>query len=406
MKADASARITLYNDFRKQGLSDMEATLATLESMNFSKRGVSSSVYALNMMVPFLNAQIQGLNVLYQAFRGQLPYAEKLQIQRKIVTRGLMMTAATIAYVSMMQDDEAYKNANLRDRLNNWFIKVPGLDEPIKVPIPFEIGIIFKAIPEAALMAADKDEDATKVMSALAGVIANSSPVGISTTMPQAAKPVIEAVSNYNFFTGTNIESQYEQELLPQERFREKTSGLAKGLSNLIGKVTAAAGMPSKGVSPIMIDHLVTGYTGSVGLAIAQMLGTMVPVEGATAPAEKRMSDMPVVGSLFQPTDAAGQISQFYDKAKEYGEIKQTFDKLINEGRAEEAQSFATEYATRIAMADLAEDFKRDMGELTQIERTIKASDMSPKEKREQLDNIRQAKIQFAKAFNAASRQQ
>jgi hypothetical protein len=31
---------------------------------------------------------------------------------------------------------------------------------------------------------------------------------------------------------------------------------------------------------------------------------------------------------------------------------------------------------------------------------------MSPKEKREQLDNIRQAKIQFAKAFNAASRQQ
>ena len=406
MKADAAARITLYNDYRKQGLSDMEATLATLESMNFSKRGVSSSLYALNMMVPFLNAQIQGLNVLYKSFKGKMPYNDRLQVQQKLITRGLMMAAGTMAYMALMQDDEAYKNASLRDRLNNWFIKVPGLDEPIKVPIPFEVGIIFKAIPEAALMATSKDEDATKVMMALGGVIANASPVGLNTTMPAATKPIIEAVSNYNFFTGTDIESQYEQQLLPQERTRDKTSGLAKGLSNFIGTVTAAAGMPSKGVSPIMIDHLITGYSGGVGLAIAQMIGTMVPAEGVAAPAEKRLSDMPVVGSLFQPVDGSGQINQFYEKAKEYGEIKKSFDKMLGEGRVDEATALAEKYATRMALADMAEDFKKDMGEFTQLERTIRASDMSPREKREQLDTLRQAKIQFAKTFNAAARQQ
>jgi hypothetical protein len=28
---------------------------------------------------------------------------------------------------------------------------VPGVDEPVRLPVPFEIGYIFKALPEALL---------------------------------------------------------------------------------------------------------------------------------------------------------------------------------------------------------------------------------------------------------------
>lgn len=406
MKADAAARVTLYNDFRKQGLSDMEATLATLESMNFSKRGTSGSLYALNMMVPFLNAQIQGLNVLYQAFTGKLPYAEKLKVQRKLITRGLMMAAGTLAYAALMQDDEAYKNANLRDRLQNWFIRIPGMDEPLKVPIPFEAGLIFKAIPEAIAMSMDKDEDAKRVLAALGGLAAMSSPVGVSTVVPQAAKPIVEAVTNYQFYNGADIESQREQSLLPTERVRDKTSGVARLLSGAIGSITEAAGYPTKGISPVMIDSVINGYTGGLGLAIAQMIGTLVPKEAGGEAATKRMSDMPIVGSMFQPVDATGQVTQFYEKAKEYGQIKTTFDKMITEGRADEARAFAEKYGRQIALSDVAEDFKDTMSEFTELERAIRASDMSPDKKREELDKIRRAKIMFSSSFNAASRQQ
>ena len=407
MKADASARITLYNDFRnKQGMSDMEATLATLESMNFSKRGASGSLYALNMMVPFLNAQIQGLNVLYEAFTGKLPYAQKLAVQRKLIARGLMMAAGTVAYAAMMQDDDAYKNASLRDRLQNWFIRIPGVDEPIKVPIPFEVGLIFKALPEAVLLMNKEDEDANKVLAALGGLAAMSSPVGVSTAVPQAAKPVVEGVMNRSFYNGAEIESQREQELLPQERVRDKTSGVAKLLSGAIGAVTETAGYPTKGVSPIMIDHLINGYTGGTGLAIAQMIGTLVPVGDQPPAATKRMSDLPVVGSMFQPIDATGQITQFYDKATEYGQIKATYDKMVAEGRTEEAEKFADQYAKQTVLADIADDFKQTMSEFTELEKFVKAArDMTPQEKREKLDELRQAKIEFAKAFHAASRQ-
>ena len=406
MSADAAARVTLYNSLRKQGLSDMEATLATLESMNFSKRGTSGSLYALNMMVPFLNAQIQGLNVLYQSFTGKLPYAEKLKVQRKLVTRGLMMAAGTLAYAALMEDDEAYKNANLRDRLQNWFIRIPGVDEPIKVPIPFEAGLIFKAIPEAIAMSMSKDEDAGRVLAALGGLAAMSSPVGISTFVPQAVKPLVEATANYQFYNGAPIESEREQSLLPTERTRDKTSGVARLLSGAIGSVTEAAGYPTKGVSPVMIDSVINGYTGGLGLAIAQMIGTVVPKEvGAEGPT-KRMSDMPIIGSMFQPVDATGQVTQFYEKAKEYGQIKASFDKMITEGREEEARQFADKYARQISLADVSEDFKQTMSEFTQLERSIRASDMSPDEKRSKLDELRRAKILFATSFNAASRQQ
>ena len=146
------------------------------------------------------------------------------------------MAAGTIAYAAMMQDDDAYKNASLRDRLQNWFIRIPGVDEPIKVPIPFEIGLIFKAMPEAVLLMNKDDEDASKVLTAMGGLVAMSSPVGVSTMMPQAAKPVVEAVMNKSFYNGAEIESQREQELMPQERVRDKTSGVAKVLSGEIGR--------------------------------------------------------------------------------------------------------------------------------------------------------------------------
>ena len=404
MKADASSRITLYNDYCKQGLSDMEATLATLESMNFSKRGVDSSLYSLNMMVPFLNSQIQGLNVLYQAFAGKLPYADKLAIQRKLYTRGMLLAGATIAYAMMMQDDDAYKNASMQDRLQNWFIRVPGLDQPIKVPIPFEIGLIFKAMPEAVMLAASKDQDASKVMIGMGKLIAMSSPVGVATAVPAGVKPILEATMNRSLYTGLDIESKAEQMLLPQERVRDKTTGVAKVLSNAISGITEAAGMPSKGISPIMIDYLINGYTGGTGLAIAQGIGLLVPTDGPQS-ATKRLSDMPIIGSIFQPIDAGGQITTFYEKAEEYGEIKKTVDKLIDEGKRDEAIRLANKYAKEITLSEIAESFKTDMNEFTQLEKMTRASNMTPEIKRVKLDQIREAKIIFARSFNAASRQ-
>jgi hypothetical protein len=390
MKADASSRVALYNDFRKQGLSHMQATLAALESMNFSKRGTSGTLYKLNMMVPFLNAQIQGLNVLWEAFTGKLPYAEALKQKQKFYTRAAMMSALTVMYAAMMQDDEAYENADMRTRLQNWFVRIPGVKDPLKIPIPFEVGLIFKALPEAVILAGRKDAEAREVMKALGGMVAMSSPLGVS-TQPQAIKPIIEASLNKSFFTGRDIESAQEQELLPTERVRAGTSELAKLFSQATGGT----------VSPIMIEHFVAGYTGGLGLSIMQAANAILPTD-REAPS-KRLSEMPVIGSLFQASDAPGQITSMYERAKRYEQIKNTFDKYVDEGRAAEAQALAQRYSREIVFADIAEDFKKDVGELTTLEKQIRASALSSDEKSDRLKEIRQAKIALAKAFNVSA---
>jgi hypothetical protein len=293
-------------------------------------------------------------------------------------------------YASMMQDDEAYENADMRTRLQNWFVRIPGVKDPLKIPIPFEVGLIFKALPEAVLLAGRKDAEAREVMKALGGMVAMSSPLGVS-TQPQAIKPIIEASLNKSFFTGRDIESAQEQELLPTERVRAGTSELAKLFSQATGGT----------VSPIMIEHFVAGYSGGLGLSIMQAANAILPTD-REAPS-KRLSEMPVIGSLFQASDAPGQITSMYERAKRYEQIKNTFDKYVDEGRAAEAQALAQRYSREIVFADIAEDFKKDVGELTTLEKQIRASALSSDEKTERLKEIRQAKIALSKAFNVAA---
>jgi hypothetical protein len=79
---------------------------------------------------------------------------------------------------------------------------------------------------------------------------------------------------------------------------------------------------------------------------------------------------------------------------------------MLDEGRAEDAQEYAKEHAKHIAMSDVAESFKATMNDLTSLEKLIKASDLSPAEKLKRLKEIRGAKIEFARSFNASARQQ
>ena len=123
---EAATKISLYNAFVKQGLSEREAYLAVLESANMSRRGLSRSIYYTNQLVLFANAGIQGLDILYRAFTGKMPYAQQLQVKRKLAIRGLSVGLMTLAYAALMQDDEAYKNAPPEQRYANWFVRIPG----------------------------------------------------------------------------------------------------------------------------------------------------------------------------------------------------------------------------------------------------------------------------------------
>lgn len=394
MQGDAATRQVSFNNYRKQGLSEMEAILATHELMPFSQRGTSASLFLLSTMVPFLNAQIQGLNVLYKAFAGKNTFQDKLRVKQKLWQRGAMMFGATMLYALIMSEDEAYLNANDDERYNNWFVYVPGVDEPVRIPIPFELGIIFKALPEAIVNVMMGDRTASEAANALRKMVVNAVPLGPS-ALPQAVKAPIEILMDKSFYTGRSIIGERLKDVDPSERFNQNTTEIAK----LIGKGTGQLPVLGEYLSPVQIEYLIRGYTGGLPLALASLTNPVFGGGGTGGEKpEMRASDLPVFGSIFQPKDAGGLINRAYKDVESVERAKKTYNKLEEEGRNKDAEAYSDQFADILSLAPLAGQFRQRMGELAKEEREVKSDpDMPGAEKRRLLDEIRKERIELAR---------
>jgi hypothetical protein len=389
MEADAATRRAQYESYIKQGMSEMEATFMTLESMNFTRRGLSPSVQMITSMIPFMNAQIQSLDVLYRSLRGRMPFNERLQVREKLIARGMMLAGMSIMYALAMQDDEAYQNARPDEKYNNWFVPIPGTDDKLRVPIPFELGYIFKALPEAVINGLYAERGADEALDAAKRILINLIPGGSNYGIPQAVKPLIEVGLGKSFFTGRDLESGVEQKQEPWARYRDNTSEAAKLLGSWFN------------ISPIKIETLVSGYTGSLGMALMQSLNVLAPTP-ETQKAERRLSEIPVVGTVFQPKDASGIIDDTFDQMNKYSEVKDTYDALVKRGELSRADAYLRSNIDKIGLASVADNYRQQIGKITEAERQIRGSSLSPQQQRDLLDDLRQAKILVATSAREA----
>jgi hypothetical protein len=322
--------------------------------------------------------------VLYRAATGKMPMNERLDIQGKLLRRGALLAGTAIAYALLMQDDDTYKNATPDEKYGNFFIHIPGMKESLRVPVPFEVGYIFKSLPEAIVNIMNSKEGGEEALKAFTNIAIQTIPGGSSALMPAAAKPLLENLTGYSFFTGRQLETKAEQMEKAEFRFRDNTSELAKQ----IGAMT--------GTSPIKVDNLIRGYTGSMGVAMVQAFNFAMPTAGTPEQAAKRLSDAPVIGPLFQPENASGIAGAVYDRMTEINEVKRTYDKLIKDGRRAEANSFLQQNVEEYSKAAFAGNIQAQMNKITQAMNAVKASAMPPAEKREQLETLQNIRIQIA----------
>jgi hypothetical protein len=321
---------------------------------------------------------------------GKMPMSERLDIQGKLLRRGSLLAGTAVAYALMMQDDETYKNANPDEKYNNFFVHVPGIKEAVRVPIPFEIGYIFKSLPEAIVNTMNSEKGGEEAYKAFKNIAIQTVPGGTSLFLPAAVKPIVEGVTNYSFFTGRSLETKREQMEQAQYRYRDNTSELAKQ----VGAMT--------GTSPIKIENLIRGYTGGMGVALAQSFDFAMPTSGTPEQAAKRLSDAAVIGPLFQPADAGGIVGAVYDRVSTLTETKRTYDNLLKSGQRAEAMEFLQRNMDDYAKSAIAGNVQQQLGKVTQAINAVKASSMSPDEKRESLDRLQQLRINLAASVRGA----
>ena len=179
--------------------------------------------------------------------------------------------------------------------------------------------------------------------------------------------------------------------MLPQDQFRANTSELSK----TVGKAA--------GISPIKIDEFIKGYTGGMGLAFVQAISMGVPKGDTPEAATKRLSELPVVGGAFQPNDAGNIANRVYDRMKDVEKVQNSFNAALERGDRSGALELLSKRGNELALAETANYYTTTMAEITQYERAIRASNLSPDEKRAQLDKLRQTKTRFANMVEQAT---
>ena len=393
MRADAATLALVLKNAEANGLSEVEADMATMESMNFYKRGLSPTLQYASRLIPFFNAQIQGLNVLYKAARGKMPFEEQQQIKRKFFNNAMLLMGTGIVYAMAMDDDETFRNARPRDKYANFFLPIPGVDEPLKLPIPFEAGYFF-SLAVAAVDGMRAETDGKAQFQALKDLFLGSVPGYSSMGVPALVKPVFEVWTDKNFLTGGPVEPRRMQGYNTEERYLATTTELAKQMSSLLPIL-----------SPIQIEHIVRGYLGVLPLVAAAGANGLFEREGKGEKPAGRASDLPLIGTAFQKKYGGGDADVVYREAQEAVEAGATFRKMLSEGRREEAVAYREKNKVEMAMAPAAGQYRQIIGRInTDIRRVQERDDLTAEEKRLRLDALEKAKQDRADAFIRQSR--
>jgi hypothetical protein len=195
--------------------------------------------------------------------------------------------------------------------------------------------------------------------------------------------------------SGSAIESRRFQGMDPEERYNANTTELAKAMSKALPIL-----------SPIQIEHIVRGYFGVLPLAVVATTNGLFAREGKGEAPEKRLSEMPVLGPAFQKKYGGGDKDVAYEMAKEAMDAKTTLNKIMAEGRREDAVAYRDENRARLAVASAAGQYRQLVGRINaDLRRTQERNDLSAAEKRVRIDNLEKAADEAAKRFTQRVRQ-
>jgi hypothetical protein len=236
------------------------------------------------------------------------------------------------------------------------------------------------------------ETDGKQQFDALRDMFLQSVPGYSSRGMPQIAKPVFEVWTNRNFYSGNAIESSRLEKLTPQQRFNETTTEAAKGLSKILPFL-----------SPIQIEHLSNGYFGQIPLIVMGAADGLFRKETRGEPVERRLSEMPLIGSSFQRKYGGADTDVMFRLAEESMQAKATYDDMRRKGQAQTAKDFLEENRGQIATAGMARNYRNMMGKLrTDQDHITNMEKLTAAEKRVRIDKLDAVRQELSNKYERA----
>ena len=307
-------REAVYEAAIKAGKGHAQAAFESKDLMDFSMMGAARFIQAASMVLPFFNARLQGLGKLTREMHGN---------PRDLVKRAGMITAMSLGLLAINWDDERYEEVPDWDKDANWHFFIG--DQHWRIPKPFEIGVLFGTIPERMVRAMGDKDTGAQFGKAVARAIGDT--FALNPT-PQIVKPLVEAAFNYDTFRGGPIDGPQDLNLMAEARYNEQTSLLMRELGEL------------SGFSPKQLEHLVIGYTGTMGSYVMAAADGLIRTTQPGESAGWRADEIPLLKSIYRgtgPAKSTQHLEEFYQMLNEVNQLKRTIDQYRREGRIEAA---------------------------------------------------------------------
>lgn len=420
-RGEAVNRITVYDHvYNREFESEMKANggdakkakqvaeaaaqYETREVLNFGRHGANKWVRFVNAMIPFQNARLQGIDVLYRALkegRGLNPEQKK-----QAVTRLVAQSIISMLYTAAVAGTAAYQAATKEERRDNYIIPLGEGKDPLKIPIAYEFGFLSKIIPEIAMQEILKAQDGKDIMKAFSDFMvegggATAEFLGKTSKIidvPQNVKPIFEASINKDLFRERDIEPMWMQKLNPKYRYDDSTSELAKAVANYLPEGSE--------VSPAKIDHVLKGYFGTMGTYAMDLIDFITspdPVgklQDIKAIAEEgKYSKLPLFSPLFQRQDGAAALVDAMEIRNRAERDANTLKMAIRQGAdISDAEREKLRKGAEIAKQTSAYDQR--MSQLNrmmqQTQALMRNGQLTPSEGRKTLEEIRRRKIELS----------
>ena len=378
--SDAATRNAVYKDVLARTGNEAEAHFQAMEVLNFGRRGSSPVMRLLTATIPFLNARIQGLDVLIRAGAGKNTANRELsrgQAAASFIARGSLIAASTAIYYTMVSDDEQYKNQTEEIKDNYWIIPTPS-GVPIRVPIPFEVGLLFKTLPERIIDAYNGETTARDLQQSARRAVFGT--LGIQP--PQAITPILEAYMNYDMYTGRPVTPVFiDSTLDPQLQELASTSEVAKNMAKVLD------------ISPIKLDHLMKGYGGTIGTAVLgfadqALRSNTLQGDNRSVLAGTDTSQKPILRRFFGSEFGGGAKEDFYEIWDYVKRTENTVKSLKDAGRMEDLENFLVNRRQFMGVRERLQPTATALSKLRKQRRDLLKADLTSDQKQEYMKLI------------------
>jgi hypothetical protein len=389
--SDLAVRKAIYDQTINESKDQLLAQTRAREFINFRRRGSSDFVGAMVTTIPFFNAYIQGMDVLYRAASGKDSSSSvgRAQARRMFWSRAaIAMTLSTLYALGKGDDDEEYNEMDLRTRDSNWIL--PG---GYKLPVPSELGALFKVVPERIVeymrRQGTPEEQTAWEATRTALTYIFEQYVGRTVPVPQAVKPLLEAWTNYSFFTGRELEGIYQKQQDPSMRRASNTSELAIAISEFSRDVVGV-----DKISPILVDNALSGYFGSTAGLLVAMTDSLLNPTRVDRPLHKYAL---LSNYLYDPVGTR-RMTEFYDEREKVGRANSTLNELMKtdlDRAVEYAEKNADVLMMESAINSTLEQLERTRAYRKFLNSKDAAAEMSADEREAELKEIKQMEVEL-----------